>query len=633
MRTPSTLLLPPLLAFLFFVHPPPSDAQSPEDSRSAPAPASGELVSEDLLDTPEETTRDAQDPAATAAGAGAPAADPLAVREREAEQAFTDGDLARALELYRELAAQHPEAAERSRLRVTAAWLLFQLGNPDAASLELTATLTRDPAFQPRAEIYSPEFMALFLNAQRDAMQERERSAARLLKQGIDSLNAGDPVSARRRIEESLALAPGALRAIFALAQVDLQEGKTGAALSGFERVLALERGAPERLPRELKAQALNNVGVIYFGRGQYEDSTHALEEAASLNARDSRVWFNLGLARQKQGLAGGGLEALRTAHELDRRDAEIASELGRAYIAAQRWMDAVAVLLEATQLHPDSASLWLEFASAQRGLGNLQGMTSSLGKAIELDPANTQGAGFQAAMELAQAALTARNFGQALEAAGVAVQMRPGDGSAWALLGLSQQASGRLPEAAESLEKAAAVAPDRADIAHNLGTVYLAQRRYPEAEASFRRAVSLDPGATEAAAALTRLEAQRTQSTSSRDGAKRNARSEPARTTSAPSSARPAPAPAKRPELGARLVAVDYPPLGIRGLLVEAVTPGGLAELSGLLVDDLVLRAFGRPVTQPSGLLSLLDSSRSTSVQLSVLRAGKPVEVVLRMP
>ncbi len=121
-----------------------------------------------------------------------PATDPLAVREREAEQAFTDGDLARALGLYRELAAQHPEAAERSRLRVTAAWLVFQLGNPEAARLELTATLMRDPAFQPRAEIYSPEFMALFLNAQRDAAEERTRSAARLLKQGIDALTAGD---------------------------------------------------------------------------------------------------------------------------------------------------------------------------------------------------------------------------------------------------------------------------------------------------------------------------------------------------------------------------------------------------------------------------------------------------------
>jgi S1-C subfamily serine protease len=85
-----------------------------------------------------------------------------------------------------------------------------------------------------------------------------------------------------------------------------------------------------------------------------------------------------------------------------------------------------------------------------------------------------------------------------------------------------------------------------------------------------------------------------------------------------------------ERPQLDARLSAVDYAPLGIRGLLVEAVVPGGLADRAGLLVDDLVLRAGGRPLTQASGLQAMIDSSRGISIQLSVLRAGKSVEVIL---
>ena len=215
-------------------------------AQSAPP---GEVTSEDLLDSPQSAPAPApSEPSAQTAIAGGNSADPLAVRERAAEQAFADGDLARALGLYRELAAQNPEPAERSRLRVTAAWLEFQLGNPEAARRELTATLVENPAFQPRAEVYSPEFMTLFLDAQRDAAEERSRSAARLLKQGIDALTSGDSATARLRIAESLALAPGALRAIFALAQVDLQEGKTGAALSGFER--------PVRPPPALRCSA-----------------------------------------------------------------------------------------------------------------------------------------------------------------------------------------------------------------------------------------------------------------------------------------------------------------------------------------------------------------------------------------
>lgn len=584
----------------------------PAAAQTAPP---GEVTSEDLLDEAAPPTASPDQPPAAAAMAAA--ADPRTVRESEAEQAFMDGDLARALGLYRELAAQATTPAESSRLWVTAAWLEFQLGDLAGASRELTGALVDNPGFQPRAEIYSPEFMALFLNAQRDATDERERRAANLLKQGIEALTGGDTATARRQIEDSLALVPTSLRAIFALAQVDLATGRTDPALAGFERVLALERSAPDKLPRALKSQALLNVGFIYFGRGQYEDSVHALEEASRLDTRDPRIWFNLGLARQKLGLAVPGLEALRTAHELDRSDPEIALELGRAFSAAGRFMDAVAVLLEATQVHPGSAALWLEFGLAQRGLGNLEGMATSLAKAIDLDPANAQEVGFRAAMELAQTSLSAKNFGRATTAAESATRLRPEEGSAWALLGLAQQAAGRLPEAAQSLEKAAAVAPDRVDIAHNLGTVYLAQRRYPEAETSFRRAVALDPAATESASALARLEAQRAGEANAKGSAKRQ----------------PAPAPPPRPRkpvLGATLKAVDYAPLGIRGLLVEAVAAGGVADRAGLLVDDLVLRIGGRPVTQAAGVQAMVESSPGISVQLSVLRAGKPVEVIL---
>jgi len=591
MRLPSLLLFSALLLLCF----------RPAAAQVTPP---GGVISEDLLE-PASPSREVRDP--------------LAVQESAAEQAFAEGDLGRAIELYRELGSTHPVAAERTRLRVTAAWLLFQQGAPEEAAKELTASLFQNPAYLPRAEIYSPEFLALFENAQRDATLERQRTAERKLKQGLDALAAGDTGAARGLLEASLELVPGAARAVFALAEVDLREERADAALAGFERVLALERGAPEKLPRELKAQALNNVGVIYYGRGQYEDAAHALEESTGLAGGDPRAWFNLGLARQKLDLESAGLNALRRAHELDRHDAEIASQLARASGRAGQWMEAVAVLLEATQAHPQSASLWLELAEAQRGLGNLEGMAASLGRAIELDPANAQDAGFRAAMQLAQSGLTAKNFGQADAASEIAVRMRPGDGSAWAVQGLSQQALGRLQEAAESLEKAVTVAPDRADIAHNLGTVYLAQKRYPEAEATFRRAVALDPAATESAAALARLETQRTGSGGT------------ARSATEPRSAAAPPKAAKR-ELGAKLVAVDYPPLGIRGLLVESVAPGGLAELSGLLLDDLVLRADSRPLAQVATLLAMLDNRKSPSIELQVLRAGKPVAVRLRL-
>ena len=356
--------------------------------------------------------------------------------------------------------------------------------------------------------------MALFLNAQRDAIAGARARASRLLKQGIDALTAGDTHTARRRIEESLALAPGSLRAIFALAQVDLREAKTDAALSGFERVLALERGAPEKLPRELKAQALNNVGVIYFGRGQYEDSAHALEEARG--AQRPRLPR---LVQPRPGAAEAGARrpgprgpAHRARARPPRRRDRHRSSAGPTSAPSAGWTPSPSSS-RPPGCTPTPPPLWLEFAAAQRGLGNLDGMTSSLGKAIELDPANAQGAGFQAAMELAQSALTAKNFGQALAGFGgrgrACVRRTAAPGRSSVSRSRLRDGSRRRRRVSRRRSPSLPIAPtSRTTSAPSIsrsGAIRRPRRRFPPGDRARSRR-------DRSAAALARLEAQRRQ-------------------------------------------------------------------------------------------------------------------------
>jgi C-terminal processing protease CtpA/Prc len=175
-------------------------------------------------------------------------------------------------------------------------------------------------------------------------------------------------------------------------------------------------------------------------------------------------------------------------------------------------------------------------------------------------------------------------------------------------LLGLARLAQADNAGARAALERAAAIAPQRADIAHNLGTVYLEQKDLTRAAAAFRRVTELDPNAVEAREVLAKIETQ-------------IAAQAPPPT---PDSRR---APARA--VGARLTAVDYKPLGIRGLLVEEVVAGGAAARAGLAVGDLVLRADGRPVENVESLeRAVRDGGRS--VELAVLRQGKPLEIRL---
>ncbi|SEC96814.1 Predicted O-linked N-acetylglucosamine transferase, SPINDLY family [Rhizobiales bacterium GAS191] len=64
----------------------------------------------------------------------------------------------------------------------------------------------------------------------------------------------------------------------------------------------------------------------------------------------------------------------------------------------------------------------------------------------------------------------------------------------AWHLIGIVALRSGDPQAAVAHIERAAALAPNRADCRHSLGFARLAMGRHAEAEAAFRQAVALDP-------------------------------------------------------------------------------------------------------------------------------------------
>ena len=536
----------------------------------------------------------------------APAGDDAAL-EREAEQAYADGNLPHAVTLYRQLAERQAEPRQKARLLVTASWLGFQLGDAEAARRDLERALFEDPETYFRVELYTPDFVALHQDALRDASARRRREAIDLLNGAVAEIAAQRYPQARDLLRQGLRLMPDDPDGVYNLAVVDLRTGDAQAALAGFERVLALERGNPAGVSHELKSQALNNAAVIYFGLGQYADAETALAEAVRLDPDDAKSWFNLGLTRDKLGRADEAFAALRRARELDPRDVDVTRQLALAHIGRQEWVEAVALLLEATRDQPAAPDLWMNLGRAQRGMGNLDGALESFGRAMELDGANRGGTAEPAALLAAETRLGRQDAAGAAAAAERATQWRPDRADGWMLLGLARLAQGDSGAARQALERAAAVAPGRADIAHNLGTAYLADKDLPRAEAAFRRVLELDPGSAEARDILARIEAQR-----------------------APPSATPAPAQRAAPRsVGARLSAVDYKPLGIRGLLVEEVAADGVGARGGLAVGDLVLRADDRPVESVEALERAVRGG-GRSVKLDVLRQGRPLEIRL---
>ena len=86
------------------------------------------------------------------------------------------------------------------------------------------------------------------------------------------------------------------------------------------------------------------------------------------------------------------------------------------------------------------------------------------------------------------------------------------------------------------------------------------------------------------------------------------------------------------RPRLGVRVRGVALPASAGRetGLVILAVSPGGPADRSGLLVGDVLLDVAGEPLEDPASLRDALVRAVSPggAVRLRVMRGGETIEI-----
>lgn len=100
-----------------------------------------------------------------------------------------------------------------------------------------------------------------------------------------------------------------------------------------------------------------------------------------------------------------------------------------------------------------------------------------------------------QALFEQAVAAFGQADFAGAEERLRALLTAAPQHALAWAYLGLTQLETGRHRQGLEALERAAALAPDNADIHYWLGNAAGALGQLDRAAACYRRALEIDPG------------------------------------------------------------------------------------------------------------------------------------------
>lgn len=540
-----------------------------------------------------------------------PPAAPVDVRSvaLQAEQKYNEGDLAGAVFLYRQAADATRDEAERVRLLVTLSSLQHQIGDNPNAIQALAEALAIDPDYAVDPVVLGQSFMEVYYEAQKQAAQARVKRAEEKRALGVKRLSEGDVEAARTLFEEVLRLVQNEPHALYHLAVLDQNSGAADRALAGFQKLLALRSAQPGAVPAALQVQALNSLAILYYERGYYDDAESSLVEALRLDEAQAEIWNNLGLARRRLGKRQEATEAFRRAHEIDPKKEAAINNLALSFIDASSWAQAATLLTDGTRLYPQNASLWLNLAIAQRGLGDAAGSELSFGRAIELDPDNRQGLAARAASYLALVLSEQGRYDRAVESAQRAVAWKADDAQAWTQLGLAQQGLGDLAAARVSLEKAQTLDPASAEIVNNLGSVYYRTNEFEKAQEAFQRAVTIRPDFVAAADNLEHAQKKLAELAT------------------------------LEKRLGLRLAtgAAAAGPDGApgSGLLVVAVgpaetTPAGRAKMQP---GDRIVRADGQPLKSPSDLHAIATRVPAPrSIGLELIRAGKPAKAKLKL-
>ncbi|MBZ0114661.1 MAG: tetratricopeptide repeat protein [Thermoanaerobaculia bacterium] len=554
----------------------------------------------------------------------APRVDRRQELEALAEQHYLEGDLDAASKAYQQLAELSEVKAEQVKYLVSAAWLTSEQGQVDTAREILSRALTIDPTYEFPAQNYAQEFVDLYYEAKQRQLAEQQTRAGQLVRSAVDSIGQGHLDRARTQLQEALKSAPDNAIALYNLGLVDSRAGRSDDAIAHFERLLAIDAGTPGTLEPQLRARTLSSLGLLYYDKNFLEDARTHFTEATRLDPQSEGAWNNLGLTLRRLDRETEAIQAFQKAAQIAPDDPSIVSNLASSFIRAEKWLEAVSLLIDVTERNPVDGLSWLNLALAQRGMGNIEGARESLSRVMALDPENRDHLASQASTYLAVIEHDAGNMPATIAAANKAVNLDPQNLDAWVYLGLAQLASDDATGALASFERALTIAPTRPELHNNVGTARMETGDYEGAETAFRQALAIRPDFQEAQAnldvAVRRLTAPAVPVVAEEDSRSRGKKRKPEQ--------RRLPKP-----IGVEFDPVPYTFLGETGALVARVQANSPGARGGLRKDDVVMSVDGRRIESGQAIIQYLyREAENEDAIFDILRDGKPKRVRIRI-
>lgn len=376
-----------------------------------------------------------------------------------------------------------------------------------------------------------------------------ESPASREFREGVQLQLQGDLKAAGARFENALKLDPNYAPAMLGLAGVAQAGGKSTDAEQWLRRA---ERASPtspdvqlawgrfflgsnqlglaekhflkarELAPRTIPP--LLELGEVYVRTpGRAKDAVRMYRAATELDPANRFAQYGLGVALAATGARAEAFKALETASQLTPKDPSALQAIGRLYLESNepdkaltafdrglerqpkfvpvqidradalarlnRHQDAIAQLMVADKLVPDSAEVQFRLGDVYQGAKRYPDAEKAYLKAISLAPKNPLPYNNLAWMLV----VSGGDAKRAVEYAAKAVELSPRSSPLLDTLGWAQRAAGDLNAAQVSLKRAIELESNVAAYHYHLGIVQRDLKQNAAARASLQRALELD--------------------------------------------------------------------------------------------------------------------------------------------
>ena len=226
------------------------------------------------------------------------------------------------------------------------------------------------------------------------------------------------------------------------------------------------------------------------FSLLEIEDGTAAeepIDKALRMRPDSPQALYGMARVRMQQRRTSAALGHLERAREVDPRSAEIPMMMGAALAAEGRFDEAIEVMSDVVEAHPDLPSAHFNLATAYARTENFPAAADHYRKVLESDPDNDT-----ARMSAAKALANFYKHDEVLDLVDRYIARRPASVDEFELRhlrGVALRGIGEYAEAEVSLLRAAELRPEHSDTRYNLGFVLAGSRSGPKPGYILRRA------------------------------------------------------------------------------------------------------------------------------------------------